>query len=147
MKRNLIKKIVISIIVVGLFAVVILKLVKYDSVKETIILATTQNPQLLTELYFENHLSLPDKIVLFKENKFQFTIHNLESREIEYHCEAYIDTDGKKNIISMDSILMKNDEYKTIYLNFTIIIPTQRSKVVVNLIDKNQQIFFWITEE
>jgi len=44
------------------------------------------------------------------------------------------------------SVLIKNNEYKTISEDFTITIPMQRARVVVNLINKNQQIYFWMGE-
>ena len=130
-----------------LLAVGIFQLIKYDPVKKAIILATKMKPQVFTELYFENHLSFPDKITLFKENNFKFTIHNLENKDMEYQYEVYIDTDGEKQIIHMGSVLIKYNEYETIAVDFIIKAPMQRSKVVVNLINKNQQIFFWIEEE
>ncbi len=56
----------VCFIVVGFF-----QLVKYvPSVKEALILATTVKPETFTELYFEDHLSLPNKVTLFKENNF-----------------------------------------------------------------------------
>ena len=133
---------VVCFIVVGSF-----RLVKYvPSVKEALILATTVKPETFTELYFEDHLSLPDKITLFKENNFKFTIHNLENKDMEYKYEVYIDVNGEKQMIDKSSVSIKNNEYKTISEEFTITIPMQRVKVVVNLINKNQQIHFWMEE-
>ncbi|MBE3128783.1 MAG: hypothetical protein IMZ60_03785, partial [Actinobacteria bacterium] len=86
-------------------------------------------------------------VTLFKENNFKFTIHNLENKDMEYPYEVYIDTNGEKQIIYKNSVLIKNNGYKTIAVDFTITIPIQRSKVVVNLINKNKQIYFWIGEE
>jgi hypothetical protein len=54
------------------------------SVKEALILATTVKPETFTELYFEDHLSLPNKVTLFKEDNFKFTIHNLENKDMIY---------------------------------------------------------------
>ena len=146
-KRHLIRNIVIFLLLVCIIIVVVIQLVKYDSVKKAITLATTMKPQVFTELYLENHLSLPDKITLFEEKNFEFTIHNLENKEMEYPYEVYIDTDGEKYIIHESSVLLKNNEYETIAVDFTLEVPIQRSKVVVNLIDKNQKIFFWIEKE
>ncbi len=117
------------------------------SVKEALILATTVKPETFTELYFEDHLSLPNKVTLFKENNFKFTIHNLENKDIEYPYEVYIDVYREKQMIDKNSVLIKNNEYKTITEDFTITVPTQRVKAVINLIDKNQQIHFWMAEE
>ena len=129
------------------FTVGILLLVRYSSVKEALILATSVKPETFTELYFENHLSLPNKVTLSKKNNFKFTIHNLENKDMEYPYEVYIDTNGEKKIIYINSIVIKNTEYKTITVDFTITIPIQSAKVVVSLINKNQQIDFWIEEE
>jgi hypothetical protein len=123
------------------------QLVKYNSVKKAIILATTREQQTFTELYFENHLSLPGKVTLFEENNFKFTIHNLENKDMEYPYEVYIDTNGEKQVISTDSVLIEDNGYETISVDFTITIPIPRSRVVVNLIDKNEQVFFWIVVE
>jgi hypothetical protein len=117
------------------------------SPKEALILATTVKPETFTELYFEDHLSLPNKVTLFKENNFKFTIHNLENKDMEYPYEVYIDVNKEKQMIDKKSVLIKNNEYKTISEAFTIIVPIQRAKVVVNLISKNQQIHFWMGEE
>ena len=117
------------------------------SVKEALILATTVKPETFTELYFEDHLSLPNKVTLFKEDNFKFTIHNLENKDMEYPYEVYIDVNREKQMIDKNSVLIKNNEYKTISEDFTITITMQRVKVVVNLINKNQQIHFWMGEE
>lgn len=146
-KSKPITRVILLIIMVCFFTAVIFQLVKYNSVKKAIILATTKEPSTFMELYFEDHLSLPNKIVLFKENSFEFTIHNLENKDMEYPYEVYIDIDGEKQIICTDSILIKDNEYETIAVDFTITIPIKRSKVVVNLIDENEQIYFWIEEE
>ncbi len=118
------------------------------SVKEAVVLATTVKPETFTELYFEDHLSLPNKVTLFKKNNFKFTIHNLENKDMEYKYEIYVDVKkGKKRMIDKGSVLIKNNEYKTISEEFTIRIPIRRVKVAVNLISKSQQIHFWMGEE
>ena len=133
----------VCFIVVGFF-----QLVKHvPSVKEAFILATTVKPETFTELYFEDHLSLPNKVTLFKENNFKFTIHNLENKDMVYIYEVYIDVNSEKQMIDKSSVSIKNNEYKTITEDFTITVPMQRVKVVVNLINKNQQIHFWMGEE
>jgi len=117
------------------------------SIKEAFILSTTIKPETFTELYFEDHQSLPNRIILFKENGFKFTIHNLENRDMEYSYEVYIDINGEKQIIDESSVLIKNDEYETVTVDYTITVPVQRAKIVVKLIGKDQQIHFWIEEE
>ncbi|GAH55394.1 unnamed protein product [marine sediment metagenome] len=97
------------------FIVIGFLIVEYvPSVKEAFILATTVKPETFTELYFEDHLSLPNKVTLFKENNFRFTIHNLENKDIVYIYEVYIDVNREKQMIDKNSVLIKNNEYKTL---------------------------------
>ena len=144
---NLTKRIKLLLLVVCFIVVGFLVVEYMPSVKEALILATTVKPETFTELYFEGHLSLPNKVTLFKENNFKFTIHNLENKDMEYPYEVYIDVNREKQMIDKSSVLIKNNEYKTISEAFTITVPIQRAKVVVNLISKNQQIHFWMGEE
>ena len=114
------------------------------SVRETIALATTAKPETFTELYFEDHLKLPDKVSASKTYAFKFTIHNLENKDMEYPYQVYIKTDNQKYTINSNNVSIKNNEYKTISETFSIPKIAGRSAVVVNLIDKSQQIDFWI---
>ena len=141
-----IMKIRLLLLVVWFIVIGFLVVEYIPSVKEAVILATTVKPETFTELYFEDHLSLPNKVTLFKENNFKFTIHNLENKDMEYPYEVYIDVNGEKQMIDKSSVLIKNNEYKTITEDFTITVPMQRVKVVVNLISKNQPIHFWMDE-
>jgi uncharacterized membrane protein len=144
---KLIMRIRLLLLVVWFIVVGFLVVECVPSAKEALILATTKKPETFTELYFEDHLSLPNKVVIFKENNFKFTIHNLENKDMVYIYEVYIDVNREKQMIDKNSVLLKNNEYKTITEDFTITVPTQRVKVVVNLIGKNQQIHFWMGEE
>ena len=146
--RRLVLRILIPLLVIAALVAGFILLVNYvPSVKEAVILATTKIPETFTELYFEEHLTLPKEITLFKENNFKFTIHNLENKDMLYPYEVYIEVNGERQPIDKSSVLIKNNEYKTITQSFTITTPMQRAKIVVNLIDKNQEIHFWMGEE
>ena len=141
-------RILIPLLVIAALVVGFILLVNYvPSVKEAFILATTKIPETFTELYFEDHLTLPSKITLFKENNFKFTIHNLENKDMLYPYEVYIEVNGEKQSIDKSSVSIKNNEYKTIAQTFIITTQIQRAEIVVNLIDKKQQIDFWMGEE
>ena len=119
----------------------------FDSVpaiKEALIFGFTVKPETFTELYFEDHLSLPSKIIYLQENKFNFTIHNLENKDMEYLYEVYIDVNGEKQVIDKNFVVIKKNEYKTISEYFTITLPTARARIIVNLININQQVDFWL---
>lgn len=119
------------------------------AVKNAIVMATTIKPETFTELYFENHLSLPKKIVTDQENNFKFTVHNLEYKTMTYPYEVYIKCsdagcNGEKQIIDEGKITLKHDEYKTISESYMITLPTGRIEIVANLINKKQGIDFWV---
>jgi uncharacterized membrane protein len=117
------------------------------SVHESIVLATTVQPERFTELYFENHLNLSKNVEAGKQNTFKFTTHNLEYKQMTYSYEVYIDIDGYNKIsIDKNQFTINNDQYKTIEEAYQIFVPIKRAKVLVNLINKNQQIDFWIEE-
>ena len=113
-------------------------------VREAITLATTKKPETFTELYFENHLSLPSKVEIDRPYTFAFTIHNLENKDMNYPYEVYLNVKGEKLFIQKKSVFVKKNEYKTINEEFTLALLNVRVNILVNLINKNQSIDFWI---
>ncbi len=101
-------------------------------------------PETFTELYFEDHLNLPKSLALNKSQSFRFTIHNLEYKTMTYPYEVYLQ-DGENIIpISTSSATLNQDQYQTISQDFTLPKKFTRVEVVVNLIDLEQSIHFWI---
>ena len=142
----------------------------HPSVQEAITLATTKKPETFTELYFENHLTLPAKIKPKETYNFTFTIHNLENRDMDYSYRIYKEIpdqkitvdEGKfagidkgysysiyqdiasiKTTLEEGKVSVKKDGY--ISLEKTIgPLELFRTKIVVNLVDQNQLISFWM---
>jgi hypothetical protein len=107
--------------------------------------ASTAQPEPITELYFEDHLHLPSKVLPEKHYVFGFTLHNLENKDMEYPYEVYADLgQGKFIVFDKGTILVKKNEYKTIQEGFAIASAFPKSEIVVNLINKKQHIDFWI---
>jgi len=138
------------LIKIGLFVIaiaVIIGLAQYaysfPAIKDAIAMATTVKPETFTELYFENHASLPMTIIYNQIYSFSFTIHNLENKDVNYQYEIYIDIQGNKVPIDADSIVIKNGDYKTISEKYTLVPPIQKAQVVVTLKNNNQSIDFW----
>lgn len=111
-------------------------------------MATAVTPENYTELYFEDHLNLSKSAALKEPQTFSFTIHNLENKTMNYTYEIYVqDTVGSSSGITTNSISLRHDQQKTITESYEILAPVTRAKVVVNLVNKNQQIHYWIGEE
>ncbi len=116
------------------------------TIMNDITLATTVQPERFTELYFENHLSLPSAVTIGTSYSFTFTIHNLEYRDTLYPYDVYIlNPNGSKTLIDKNAVMMKNNQYFTHTEKFILTQDISRQEVVVNLTSKNQQIDFWIT--
>lgn len=122
----------------------------------TITYAITQKQESFTELYFENHtelpvlLAAPNQYSWYKNSStylytFSFTIHNLENKDMLYRYEVYSFENGR-NTIDQGEVFIKNNESKTITENFTLPRDYTRTKVIVNLINKNQHLSFWMEE-
>ncbi len=112
-------------------------------VKEAIVLATTVKPETFTELYFEDHSNLPKAIIRRKEYSFVFTVHNLEHQDMEYPYAIYLQRGDQKTILNQGTFSLKYDEFKSINEGFGPL-KNLRSNIVVELLNKNQIISFWM---
>ena len=109
-------------------------------------LAGHAKPETFTELYFEDHLHLPSTVISRHSYSFAFTLHNLESKDMEYSYEVSADIRQDKLLISFDkgTVFVKKDAYKTIREEFTPAKAFPRSEIVVYVINKKQMIDFWV---
>lgn len=114
--------------------------------KEVIVMATTRIPETFTELYFENHINLPKTIERRKEYSFTFTIHNLENKDMDYPYIVYLQRDDQKTIIDSGNVFVKNNEFISIEKTAGPL-KNLRSKIVVELTNKNQIISFWMEKQ
>ena len=116
-----------------------------SSWEETFSFATTAKPERLTELYFESHHLLPGEIRLNEEINFEFTICNFEGEDLEYIYEVFMLWQNQKNIIDSDSIFIRKNESETVIQKYLLDeLLVGKIKVAVDLINKNQQIHFWV---
>ncbi len=110
-------------------------------------LATTVKKEAFTELYFEDHLNLPKQVDSSEKYSFKFTVHNLEGKDMKYIYDVYLDIGNEKLFLDKGTIFLKNNGYKTMQEVFTKNGSLSKGKIIVNLVNKNQQIAFWIEGE
>jgi hypothetical protein len=101
-------------------------------------------PETFTELYFENSTQLPSVIVPRHTYTFQFTLHNLEDKDMKYTYEVYLAVGKNKLIFDKGTIFVKVNDYKTIQEKFVSSSLLPRSEVIVDLTNENQQIDFYV---
>ncbi len=114
------------------------------SVRQFVRLATVRLPETFTELYFENHTKLPKYVSKYTDYPYSFTIHNLEHKDMKYQIEIFIVKDQQKIPLESGAVTLKHDEFKTIKKVLRQDEPKGRVKVVVKLVNLNQQIDYWI---
>ncbi len=102
-------------------------------------------PEPLTELYFEDHLKLPENISPDREYQVGFVVHNLEYEDYKYDYSVISDASGSATLLNKGSFSLKHDEYKTIREKFSISEDSLKTKISVNLDNKKQSIHFWVT--
>ena len=105
---------------------------------------TRAQSETFTELYFEDYLHLPYKVISRHPYFFQFTLHNLEGKDMDYSYEVYIKLGKVELIFDKGMIFVKEGDYETIQERFASASVLPKSEIVVYLKNKNQQIDFWI---
>jgi hypothetical protein len=135
-----------KIIIIALILVITVELINFFKVpliKETVANATTIKPETFTELYFENHTTLPTKSTDGQEYGFTFTIHNLENQDMVYPYSVYYQFDNQQVPILNDIVGISDNSSKSIQTTIPAV-DFHPIKVVVELTNKKQDISFWI---
>ncbi len=135
------------IIFIGIFLAVSGLIIKFiQNNINTIALGTTIQPERFTELYFEDHDNLPKMIHQNGNYRFIFTIHNLESRDMEYRYQIYSESLYEKTILSHNTVKIKDKNFQSINATMNSLKPV-RTRIGVELLDQNQLIDFWMEPE
>ena len=106
--------------------------------------ASPAQPDTFTELYFDNNVQLPSEIIPNHPYSFQFTLHNLEDRDMEYTYQVYLEVGNNKLIFDKGTVSVKENDYKTIQEKFATASVLPKSEIVVELTNKDQHIDFLI---
>ena len=134
MNENKIYSLLLIVCIIGIIVVTVLILIN----KQT---------EPFTELYFEDHQSLPKEIELGKEYFFEFTIHNLENKRTEYLYEIKQEIGIKNEVINTRIFSMDHNHSITFIEPFRINQIFWDARIMVNLPSKNQEIHFWVKQK
>ena len=139
----LIIKLAILITILVVFGGFVFKSMSSQSGKEELSSLLKPAKENLTELYFEDHLKLPKYINQSSGEQFRYTIHNLENKGMNYTIRIYKTTETDKVLLREENAYLLNNQSKS----FDEILPpifNQRTKISVELVNKNQDISFWL---
>jgi len=110
--------------------------------------ALTPKPEPFTELYFEDHLSLPISHPSNQPLNFAFTINNLEFQPTTYQVEVTaVDEDQATASASLltQTLTLDHNQKQTLEVSGDVSEFTGlRTKVEVKLIDQEQSIHLWL---
>lgn len=120
-----------------------------DSIKKRLMnMYLWRVPAANTELYFKDHKNLPITIPENGVVKFSFIINNkeLERMGYSYKVTSYSDITKSTQILDEGRLSLENQDMAEIPVNISITPTLQRTKVSVVLLEKNQEISFWLGE-
>lgn len=104
-------------------------------------------PERFTELYFENHANLPKKMAKGETISFSFTIHNVEGSDTEYPYAVYFKNSYGITKVDKNTVLVKDNEYKTITKSYTFRSGSTEEILYVELIDQKQELHFSLSKK
>jgi hypothetical protein len=89
----------------------------------------------LTEVYFENHTSLPSSVALHEMYNYSFAIHNLEYQRMRYVYSVDAFNESGELLYNMDSgeFVLGMDEQVIVDESFRLVEDFNRTKIQVNV--------------
>lgn len=101
-----------------------------------------------TELYFEDHLHLPRKLVPGQPLEFRYTVVNHQNKQMRYPVEIYLqDESDPPLVLSLANSELSLKPEETTTQQFSIQLPKmlkQKNQIIVKLADQDQSIHFWV---
>ena len=139
------KSIILICIVILLIAMSgIIYAVRFPLIKQLTVYKLLPRPEAFTELYFDNHRSLP-ALLSDAPQSFRFVIHNNEYKNFKYIYEVTVIDGNQTRLIDKGVVQLSQNAQKTV--NETVITSTisaQQQQVMVRIINKRQFINFWV---
>lgn len=108
-------------------------------------LATSRQPEPLTELYIDSAEELPTSIPKDEQDlPVVFAIHNMESKTVDYTYRVTF-SDGQQTVSAPDgTVTLPDGQSQTITQNIKVPAGTARGEVSVQILNKSQRIHFWL---
>lgn len=123
------------------FTLVLIGLITIITVLVIFNTIVAKNKSGFTELYLVG--DPPKTIKTNEEYKFSFAIHNLENKEMAYNYTVYITPEKIKE----GHVTLNHTQTAIIRPSFIIEKPEASIPISVQLINKNQEIHFWVDVE
>ena len=105
-----------------------------------------QTDEHFTELYFDNFEAFSSRITVpHQSTSLSFSIHNLQGETTTYpYSVFFMNTNGKKITLGQGTVTLADNEIKSISVPYSFSALKGSGRVIVLLINKNQQIDFLV---
>jgi hypothetical protein len=117
-------------------------LMRIPAVAYQVKISTTEMPEKLTELYFDNPDTLPTTVKPNQPVTIRYHIHNLEYQGTAYQVRVSLVTNGKVSTIEQKAFTLPSSASVDIPVTFTPTASGTNYELVVNLIGQNESILF-----
>lgn len=114
------------------------------SLSRALALGTTEQPQPVTELYFNNYEHLPSQLAPGKLASFSFHIANHMARTVSYNYEVVDQTAAGSKLIRSGTVTLQNSHGTNVVVSFKLATPNQDNEIAVMLQNPPQHIDFWV---
>ncbi len=111
---------------------------------ELVALYLIPRPERLTELYFNDNAHLPSSTTGNQTIRFAFVIHNLETMDYRYVYKISINGNGTKQVVDSGNVVLNDGQYYVKQEEFKLINSPGSLEVIVELLNKQQTIDFWL---
>ena len=100
-----------------------------------------------SELYFNEFESLPKSIKPSEPLEFSFTVVNIENTEMTYQYIVTFKNNDVETILDNNEFILNSGEKQTFQEQILIEEGFNMGLVSVKLLNKNQEIHFWIRKD
>jgi len=127
----------ITVVIISLSYVI---MVPNKSIANAITLATTHQPERVTELYFTDYKTIEKQVTVKKQYSIPFTVVNHETRPTTYSYETAAITGTKSTPLSSGTLTLIDGQAGNVTVDFTPTTPGTTYQISIKLISVKQEI-------
>ena len=141
-KKHSIWRYLVVLTLLAAAIIISLLIVKNETVSESLAPYFTKKPDPLTELYFANYDSIPKLLNAGNNYPISFTIVNHENGDHTYQYRVTVIENSKTSVIGLGKVFIRNGEETQKEIFYRPSQPGAKDEIIVDLVDKRQEITF-----
>ena len=131
----------VPVVLVGVVAGILIVIILISPVaKKVVALATTHQPERLTELYFRNYNAIPKHVTAGTTFSIPFSVVNHEARAMVYHYQIWQNVNGLSTLLSDGTVSLEDGQTGQAEVKFSPVRPGTTYQIAIKLLLVNQEI-------